>query len=65
MNAAWWAARELIGPIIAMTINSRPPFYTPIALQGGLTGAPLSRIRAHSGRAQFFISGVVALVCRR
>src|SRR5262249_43530389 len=37
-NAAIHAARELIGPIIAMTITLAA-VYTPIALQGGLTGA--------------------------
>src|SRR5213080_3468161 len=38
MNAALVGARELIGPIIAMTITLAA-VYTPIALQGGLTGA--------------------------
>src|SRR5262249_12262842 len=38
MQAALLGARELIGPIIAMTITLAA-VYTPIALQGGLTGA--------------------------
>jgi len=36
MNAALVGARELIGPVIAMTITLAA-VYTPIALQGGLT----------------------------
>src|SRR5207302_6606550 len=38
MNAALKGARELVGPIIAMTLTLAA-VYTPIALQGGLTGA--------------------------
>src|SRR5438045_8337435 len=38
MQAALTGARELIGPIIAMTITLAA-VYTPIALQGGFTGA--------------------------
>src|SRR5207249_1390625 len=38
MNAALVGARELVAPIIAMTITLAA-VYTPIALQGGLTGA--------------------------
>src|SRR5205085_163903 len=38
MNAALKGARELVGPIIAMTLTLAT-VYTPIALQGGLTGA--------------------------
>src|SRR3954462_3321789 len=38
INASLIGARELIGPIIAMTITLAA-VYTPIALQGGITGA--------------------------
>src|SRR5215472_15833627 len=37
-RAAIDAARELVGPIIAMTITLAA-VYTPVAIQGGLTGA--------------------------
>src|SRR5881628_3549978 len=37
MEAALAAARELVGPIIAMTITLAT-VYTPVAIQGGLTG---------------------------
>src|SRR5881398_1311642 len=60
MNAALIGARELIGPIIAMTITLAA-VYTPIALQGGLTGA-LFREFALTLAGAVFISGVVALV---
>jgi multidrug efflux pump len=59
MNAALVGARELIGPIIAMTITLTA-VYTPIALQGGLTGA-LFREFALTLAGAVFISGVVAL----
>src|ERR671931_2658555 len=59
MNAALLGARELIGPIIAMTITLAA-VYTPIALQGGLTGA-LFREFALTLAGAVFISGVVAL----
>jgi len=59
-NAALVGARELIGPIIAMTITLAA-VYTPIALQGGLTGA-LFREFALTLAGAVFISGVVALV---
>jgi multidrug efflux pump len=59
MNAALQGARELIGPIIAMTITLAA-VYTPIALQGGLTGA-LFREFALTLAGAVFISGVVAL----
>src|SRR5204863_302046 len=59
MNAALIGARELIGPIIAMTITLAA-VYTPIALQGGLTGA-LFREFALTLAGAVFISGVVAL----
>src|SRR2546428_9078671 len=60
MQAALVGARELIGPIIAMTITLAAG-YTPIALQGGLTGA-LFREFALTLAGAVFISGVVALV---
>ncbi len=59
MDAALKGARELIGPIIAMTITLAA-VYTPIALQGGLTGA-LFREFALTLAGAVFISGVVAL----
>src|SRR5437899_3433168 len=59
MNAALIGARELIGPIIAMTITLAA-VYTPIALQGGLTGA-LFREFGLTLAGAVFISGVVAL----
>src|SRR5438309_1006874 len=59
MNAALVGARQLIGPIIAMTITLAA-VYTPIALQGGLTGA-LFREFGLTLAGAVFISGVVAL----
>src|SRR5216110_1612551 len=59
MNAALKGARELVGPIVAMTITLAA-VYTPIALQGGLTGA-LFREFALTLAGAVFISGVVAL----
>ncbi|PYJ22084.1 MAG: multidrug efflux protein [Verrucomicrobia bacterium] len=59
MNAALKGARELVGPIIAMTITLAA-VYTPIAMQGGLTGA-LFREFALTLAGAVFISGVVAL----
>jgi multidrug efflux pump len=59
-NAALVGARELIGPIIAMTITLAA-VYAPIALQGGLSGA-LFREFALTLAGAVFISGVVALV---
>src|SRR6266568_159379 len=59
MNAALVGARELVAPIIAMTITLAA-VYTPIALQGGLTGA-LFREFALTLAGAVFISGVVAL----
>jgi multidrug efflux pump len=60
LNAALLGARELIGPIIAMTITLAA-VYTPIAMQGGLTGA-LFREFALTLVGAVFISGIVALV---
>src|SRR6201984_1048734 len=59
MNAALKGARELVGPIIAMTLTLAP-VYTPIALQGGLTGA-LFREFALTLAGAVLISGIVAL----
>lgn len=58
-QAALKAARELVGPIIAMTITLAA-VYTPLALQGGLTGA-LFREFAFTLAGAVIISGVVAL----
>src|SRR3984893_14111185 len=38
LKAALLGARELVGPIIAMTVTLAA-VYTPIAFQGGLTGS--------------------------
>ncbi len=59
MQAAFVGARELVGPIIAMTITLAA-VYTPIGFQGGLTGA-LFREFAFTLAGAVFISGVVAL----
>src|SRR5437868_3096343 len=59
MNAALKGARELVGPIIAMTLTIAT-VYTHIALQGGLTGA-LFREFALTLAGAVFISGIVAL----
>src|SRR5215470_11467804 len=58
-QAALLGARELVGPIIAMTITLAA-VYTPIGFQGGLTGA-LFREFAFTLAGAVFISGVVAL----
>ena len=52
-------ARELVGPIIAMTITLAA-VYAPIGFQGGLTGA-LFREFAFTLSGAVLISGVVAL----
>jgi len=57
--AALKAARELVGPIIAMTITLAA-VYMPIGIQGGLTGA-LFREFAFTLAGAVIISGVVAL----
>ncbi|MEJ2431268.1 MAG: efflux RND transporter permease subunit [Deltaproteobacteria bacterium] len=59
LNAALLGARELVGPIIAMTITLAA-VYTPIGLQGGLTGS-LFREFAFTLAGAVLISGVVAL----
>ena len=58
-QAALLAARELVGPIIAMTITLAA-VYAPIGIQGGLTGA-LFREFAFTLAGAVFVSGVVAL----
>jgi multidrug efflux pump len=58
-QAALIGARELVGPIIAMTITLAA-VYVPIGLQGGLTGA-LFREFAFTLAGTVLISGVVAL----
>ena len=58
-QAALMAARELVGPIIAMTITL-VAVYAPIGIQGGLTGA-LFREFAFTLAGAVFVSGVVAL----
>src|SRR5438093_467822 len=59
MRAAIDAARELVGPIIAMTITLAA-VYTPLGIQGGLTGA-LFREFAFTLAGAVIVSGVVAL----
>jgi multidrug efflux pump len=59
VTAAILAARELVGPIIAMTITLAA-VYTPLAIQGGLTGA-LFREFAFTLAGAVIVSGVVAL----
>src|SRR5574341_2094888 len=59
VEAALQGARELVGPIIAMTITLAA-VYTPIAFQGGLTGS-LFREFALTLAGAVAISGVVAL----
>ncbi len=59
IRAAIDAARELVGPIIAMTITLAA-VYTPVGIQGGLTGA-LFREFAFTLAGAVLVSGVVAL----
>jgi multidrug efflux pump len=58
-RAAIDAARELVGPIIAMTITLAA-VYAPVGIQGGLTGA-LFREFAFALAGAVIVSGVVAL----
>src|SRR5437016_7219052 len=58
-RAAIDAARELVGPIIAMTITLAA-VYAPIGIQGGLTGA-LFKEFAFTLAGAVTISGIVAL----
>src|SRR5512136_1347271 len=59
VDAALRGARELVGPIIAMTITLAA-VYAPIAFQGGLTGS-LFREFALTLAGAVTISGIVAL----
>src|SRR5688500_16883344 len=59
LQAALEGARELVGPIVAMTITLAA-VYTPVAIQGGLTGA-LFREFAFTLAGAVIVSGVVAL----
>ncbi len=59
VDAALLGARELIGPLVAMTITLAA-VYAPIGLQGGLTGS-LFREFAFTLAGAVVISGVVAL----
>jgi multidrug efflux pump len=58
-QAALDAARELVGPIVSMTITLAA-VYAPIGIQGGLTGA-LFREFAFTLAGAVIVSGVVAL----
>jgi multidrug efflux pump len=58
-QAAIDAARELVGPIVAMTITLAA-VYTPVAIQGGLTGS-LFREFAFTLAGAVLVSGIVAL----
>jgi multidrug efflux pump len=58
-DASIKAARELVGPIIAMTITLAA-VYAPIGIQGGLTGT-LFKEFAFTLSGAVFISGFVAL----
>jgi multidrug efflux pump len=59
LEAALSGARELVGPIIAMTVTLAA-VYLPIGLQGGLTGS-LFREFAFTLAGAVAISGIVAL----
>jgi multidrug efflux pump len=59
VQAALIAARELVGPIVAMTITLAA-VYAPVGIQGGLTGA-LFREFAFTLAGAVVVSGVVAL----
>ncbi len=59
VEAALVGAREIVGPVIAMTITLAA-VYTPIGLMGGLTGA-LFREFAFTLAGSVIVSGVIAL----
>jgi multidrug efflux pump len=59
LEAALIGARELFGPVVAMTITLAA-VYTPIGFQGGLTGM-LFREFAFTLAAAVVVSGVVAV----
>ena len=58
-RAALFGAREIVGPVIAMTITLAA-VYAPIGLMGGLTGA-LFKEFAFTLAGSVIVSGVVAL----
>ena len=58
-NAAIYGARELVAPVISMTITL-VAVYLPIGLQGGLTGS-LFREFAFTLAGAVVVSGIVAL----
>ncbi|MET0292721.1 MAG: efflux RND transporter permease subunit [Steroidobacteraceae bacterium] len=58
-DAALVGAREIVGPVIAMTITLAA-VYAPIGLMGGLTGS-LFREFAFTLAGAVFVSGIVAL----
>jgi multidrug efflux pump len=59
LQAALVGARELVGPIVAMTITLAA-VYAPVGIQGGLTGS-LFREFAFTLAGAVVVSGVVAL----
>ncbi len=59
LDAALHGAREIVGPVIAMTITLAA-VYAPIGLMGGLTGS-LFREFAFTLAGSVFVSGVIAL----
>ena len=59
MQAAMEAARELLGPIVAMTITLAA-VYAPIGFQGGMTGALFLEF-AITLAAAVLVSGIVAV----
>src|ERR1041384_6820329 len=59
VRAAMDAARELVGPVISITITLAA-VYTPVGIQGGLTGA-LFREFAFTLAGAVIVSGIVAL----
>src|SRR5438270_5835461 len=59
VQAALIGARELVGPIIAMTITLAA-VYTPIGFQGGLTGSLFLEF-AITLAAAVVVSGIVAV----
>jgi multidrug efflux pump len=59
VDAALTAARELLGPIVAMTITLAA-VYTPIGFQGGLTGSLFLEF-AITLAAAVVVSGLVAI----
>jgi len=59
LQAALLGARELVSPLISMTVTLAA-VYAPIGLQGGLTGS-LFREFAFTLAGAVFISGVVAI----